>query len=159
MDTEEIDAGDLEEGDLVVIDGEPCVVSDLDRSTAGKHGTSKVTITAAGLESGEERSLTQPADGAVEVPAVETQNNPLILVGGDGGHFDPAIVAVPTGGSAVWLWDDDDPHRVVADDGSFESDAESGEGFTFERVFEDPGTLTYRCAEHDATGVVIVEAE
>lgn len=157
MKTEEVEAGEIEEGDLVVIDGEPCLVTSFDHSSPGKHGTPKVTIEGTGLTDGGERTLAQPMDAAVEVPVFETQRNPVISVGGDGGHFDPVGVTVPVDTNVVWLWDDDEPHAVAATDESFASDRESGEGTTFEHPFDEPGTYAYGCEVHGGTGVVVVE--
>lgn len=158
MHTTDVDAGDLAEGDLVMIDDEPCLIRSAETSSAGgKHGTAKVTIEAVTLADESEKSLTQPEDGALDVPVFETGSNPLILVGDTDPHFDPLGVHISPGGNVVWLWDDDEAHQIVAEDGSFESDRDSGEGFTFEHAFDDPGIYAYGCAEHDGLGVVVVE--
>ncbi|MFB6087782.1 MAG: cupredoxin domain-containing protein [Haloarculaceae archaeon] len=160
MDTAEVEAGDLAEGDLVLIDGDPCVVRSVETSeSGGKHGTAKVTIDAEAFADGSAKSLTQPEDGAIDVPDLSTESNPLVLVGGEDGHFDPLGVGVETGGNVVWLWDDDDPHELASEDGEFESDLDSGEGVTFEHAFEDPGTYVYTCEEHEGLGVVVVHEE
>ncbi len=154
MNTTDVDAGDLAEGDLVMIDDEPCLIRSAETSSAGgKHGTAKVTIEAVTLADESAKSLTQPADGALDVPVFETGSNPLIMVGGDDAHFDPLGVRISPGGNVVWLWDDDETDQVVAEDGSFESDRDAGEGFTFERSLDDPGIHAYGCAEHDGLGV------
>lgn len=157
MKTEEVEAGEIEEGDLVVIEDEPCLVTSVEHSNPGKHGTPKVTIQGTGLTDGKERELVVPMDATVPVPVFETQRNPVISVGGDEGHFDPVGVAVPAGSDVVWLWDDDEPHAVAATDDSFASDRGSGEGTTFEHSFDEPGTYAYGCEVHGGTGVVVVE--
>jgi plastocyanin len=153
MDTEERETGELDVGDLVVVDGEICRVTNTESSAGGKHGTAKVTVAAESL-GGEEHSLTQPEDAAVEVPVFEATSNPLVLVGGED-HFDPLGVRVAPGSNVVWLFDDDDPHQVVVGD-AFESDREAGEGFTAEYTFEEAGVYPYRCTVHGAAGVVVV---
>jgi plastocyanin len=156
MDTEPVESGALSEGDLLVVDGEPCAVTDTEQSEGGKHGTGKVTIEAVGLTDGESRTLTQPADAEVEMPVFERERNPLVLTGGED-HFDPVGVRVAEGSGVVWLWDDEEPHRLVAADGVFDSGREAGEGYTVEHEFGESGVYLYRCAVHDRRGVVVVE--
>lgn len=159
MDTEAVAAGDLEEGGLVAIDDEPCLIRSVETSGAGgKHGTAKVTVEAEALADGAQRSLTQPEDGDVPVPVFEAASNPLVLVGGEP-HFDPLGVRISSGGNVVWLWDDDEPHELVGEDGAFASERDAGEGFTFERAFDDSGVYAYACAAHDGLGVVVVEED
>lgn len=159
MDTAAVEAGDLEEGGLVVIDDEPCLIRSIESSGAGgKHGTEKVTIEADALADGTDRSLTQPEDGDVPVPVFEMASNPLVLVGGEP-HFDPLGVRIAPGGNVVWLWDDDEPHELAAEGGAFASDREDGEGYTFEHAFDEPGVHPYACEAHDGLGVVVVEED
>jgi plastocyanin len=68
----------------------------------------------------------------------------------------PATVHVSPGASIIWTNDDDDPHTVTADDGSFDSKG-LGQGDTYARTFAKPGTYAYHCAVHPfMKGVVIV---
>jgi plastocyanin len=158
MDTTERDAADLEAGDVVLVDGQPCLVTDVAETQGGKHGTAKVNAETEGLYDGEEHALSQPADAVVEVVAVESGTNPLVMVSADpGGHFDPPVVRVSAGSRVVWLWDDDAAHEVRAADGAFASDRTDGEGFTFEHTFADAGRYRYDCGVHGASGVVLVE--
>ena len=82
---------------------------------------------------------------------------------GDDGGYSPAGVSVPVGSTVVWQMVDDD-HDVT-----FDGPAPAGgnvplteEDGSASRVFDQPGTYTYFCAEHaddeeDAhTGTVIV---
>lgn len=157
METTERDVGDVEEGDVVVLDGDRCLVSSTSTSSGGKHGTAKVALELTSLSDGSDRRINQPEDSAVDVLELESSRNPLIMIRGDGDHFDPAGVRVRAGSNVVWMWDDDDPHQLVADDVDLESDRDAGEGYTFERTFEDPGTYVVRCREHDAGCVIVAE--
>lgn len=70
--------------------------------------------------------------------------------------FKPATVTVAAGTKVVWTNEDDDPHTVTADDGSFDSKG-LGQGDSYSRVFAKPGRYTYHCAAHPfMKGVVIV---
>ncbi len=82
---------------------------------------------------------------------------------GNGGNFgfDPAAVTVSPGTAVTWEWTGEgSPHNVVADDGSFESETASEEGFTFEHAFDSAGEYRYVCEPHESMGmkgVVVVE--
>lgn len=151
-----MDAEDLAVGDVVFVDGQPCLVTDVESSGGGKHGTAKVTASTVGLYDGEEHALAQPADAAVETVDVAAGPNPLVLVRADEEHFDPPIVRVAPGQKVVWLWDDGAEHEVRAADGSFASDRTAGEGYAFEHTFDAEGHYRYDCGAHGATGVVLV---
>lgn len=156
MDTEPVESGELSAGDLVVVDGEPGVVTDVEQSEGGKHGTAKVSLEVEDLAGSGSRTLSQPADAEVEMPVFERRRNPVVMTGGTD-HFDPVGVRVAPGTGVVWLWDDDEPHRVVAEDGTFESDRQEGEGHTYEHTFGESGVYVYRCAVHETRGAVVVD--
>lgn len=61
--------------------------------------------------------------------------------------FEPNVLEIPAGTTVEWVNNDEFPHTVVADDGSFESDTmETGGTFAFE--FATPGTFPYICGIH-----------
>jgi plastocyanin len=68
--------------------------------------------------------------------------------------FIPSTVAVFTGGTVTWVWNDGNTrHNVVGDD--FESDLVA-EG-TFRHTFDAPGTYDYVCTIHPSMkGKVVV---
>jgi plastocyanin len=72
--------------------------------------------------------------------------------------FNPAPVTVPVGASVTWTNDDDVPHTVRADDGSFHSKPmDSGDSFSM--TFTKPGVYSYFCSIHPKmVGKVIVKA-
>ncbi|MEM2678593.1 MAG: translation initiation factor IF-5A, partial [Thermofilaceae archaeon] len=61
MSTKPVDAGSLKEGSFVVVDSEPCRVTEVERSKTGKHGSAKVRIVAIGIFDGVKRTLVVPA--------------------------------------------------------------------------------------------------
>lgn len=84
MSTRPIDAGSLKEGSFVVIDGEPCRVTDIERSKTGKHGSAKVRIVALGIFDGVKRTLVAPADAKVETPIVNKFAAQVLAIVGEG---------------------------------------------------------------------------
>lgn len=79
-------------------------------------------------------------------------------------RFDPATLEIPTGTTVVWVNDElfdyaaaDGTHRVVADDGSFDS-GELQPKQRFAMGFLEAATIAYHCAIHPAlmTGEVRV---
>ena len=92
-----------------------------------------------------------PADTAAAAPAA-----------GDGAvsianfSFNPGDTSVAAGTTVRWTNDDGVPHRVKADDDSFESE-DLAQGDTFEHTFDAAGTFDYICAIHpDMTGTITV---
>jgi len=70
--------------------------------------------------------------------------------------FKAPSVTIAPGTAVVWKNQDDDPHTVTADDGSFDSKG-LGQGDTFRHVFAKPGKYAYHCSAHPyMKGVVIV---
>ena len=72
--------------------------------------------------------------------------------------FNPAPITVPAGAKVTWTNDDDVPHTVRAEDGSFRSKPmDSGDSFSV--TFAKPGVYSYFCSIHPKmVGKVIVKA-
>jgi plastocyanin len=65
--------------------------------------------------------------------------------------FTPAQLTVKVGTTVVWTSEDDAPHTVTADDGSFDSgNMKKGDSFKF--TFSKAGTFPYYCAYHGTAG-------
>ena len=65
--------------------------------------------------------------------------------------FTPAQLTVKVGTTVVWTSEDNAPHTVTADDGSFDSgNMKKGDSFKF--TFTKAGTYPYYCAYHGAAG-------
>lgn len=70
--------------------------------------------------------------------------------------FTPDKVTARVGGTVSWRNDDDAPHTVTADDGSFDSGTTSTGG-AFEHTFPKAGEFTYKCTIHPRmTGTVSI---
>lgn len=72
--------GDLKEGSLVTIDGEPCRVVSIEKSKPGKHGAAKARVVAVGVFDGVKRSIVGPVDTKVEVPIVDKRSGTVIAL-------------------------------------------------------------------------------
>ena len=80
-----------------------------------------------GFEAPAESSAAAPAEGAGAVAIANFA-------------FDPADVEVAAGTTVTWTNDDGTPHRVKANDDSFDSE-DMGQGDTFEHTFDAAGTF------------------
>ncbi|MBV8927680.1 MAG: cupredoxin family copper-binding protein [Mycobacteriaceae bacterium] len=70
--------------------------------------------------------------------------------------FDPATLTVPVGATVTWTNQDEEPHTVVAKDGSFHSPGMDTHG-TYSFTFTNAGTYDYVCSIHPfMTGTVVV---
>lgn len=69
--------------------------------------------------------------------------------------FTPPAIRVDPGTTVRWVWTGKGGvHDVVATSGAdFESPDHTDAGATFEREFEDPGTVLYVCTLHEGTGM------
>lgn len=70
--------GDLKEGRSIIIDDEPCEVIDYQTSSPGKHGSTKVRISAVGIFDGKKRTMTKPKDSNIEVPVLDNKTGQVI---------------------------------------------------------------------------------
>jgi plastocyanin len=81
-------------------------------------------------------------------------------VGNGNFTFSPASVTITAGEQVVWTQNDDFPHSVTADDGSFDSSPGClgdqakcmKSGSTFEHTFATAGTFKYYCVIHGGKG-------
>jgi plastocyanin len=70
--------------------------------------------------------------------------------------FVPATLTVRAGSTVTWTNHDEEPHTVVASDGSFHSPG-LGTGGTFSHTFATAGTFDYVCSIHPMMhGTVVV---
>lgn len=67
-----------------------------------------------------------------------------------GGLFDPDYIEIEPGDKIRWENNDDGPHRVKADDGSFDS-GRLNPGDSYTRTFSDIGTFGYYDSFHPST--------
>jgi len=73
------------------------------------------------------------------------------------GAYAPKAVTINAGQSIGWDWQDQEaPHSVTADDGSFDSCLQNA-GYKFLVTYTKSGTFTYHCTIHaQMTGTVSV---
>ncbi|WGI17366.1 translation initiation factor IF-5A [Methanonatronarchaeum sp. AMET-Sl] len=68
----------LDEGDYILLDGEPSKITDLQVSSPGKHGSAKANISAKGIFDDKKRNMLNPVDTKVDVPIVERKDAQVI---------------------------------------------------------------------------------
>ncbi len=76
-------AGSLQKGNYVVMDGVACIVSDVSISRPGKHGHAKVNFSGVGLLDGKKRNMVLPGSDNVEIPIIDKRNAQVLSVHGD----------------------------------------------------------------------------
>jgi plastocyanin len=77
----------------------------------------------------------------------------------DGNKFVPPTKTVDEGDTVEWTNEDDAPHNVTANDGSFQSKQQMANGETFRHKFNSTGTFAYNCTLHPGMdGTIKVEA-
>ena len=69
--------------------------------------------------------------------------------------FAPATLTVHVGSTVTWTNKDEEPHTVVANDGSFHSPG-MGSQATFSYTFAKPGTFEYVCSIHPYMHATVV---
>ncbi len=69
--------------------------------------------------------------------------------------FAPATLTVPVGSTVTWTNRDEEPHTVVANDGSFHSPG-MGSQATFSYTFPKAGTFDYVCSIHPFMHATVV---
>jgi plastocyanin len=75
----------------------------------------------------------------------------------DNFHFAPATLTVTAGSTVTWKNDDDSPHRVADNNGTFKSAALDTDD-TFSHTFATPGEYPYICSIHPyMVGKIIVK--
>jgi plastocyanin len=71
--------------------------------------------------------------------------------------FAPTAVTVTAGSTVTWTNRDDEPHRVVSEQGLLRSGAlDANESVSFK--FDNPGTYRYACSIHPTlVGTIVVQ--
>ena len=83
MATKTASVGSMQEGSYIVIDGAACKVADIKTSKPGKHGHSKVRLSAMGIIDNKKRVIVLPGHDNVDVPIVEKKNAQVLSINGD----------------------------------------------------------------------------
>lgn len=80
MTTKMIAANNVQKGNFIVLEGAACKVVDVEISKPGKHGHSKVRISAVGLIDDKKRIVVMPGHDNVEVPIIEKRTAQVLSV-------------------------------------------------------------------------------
>ncbi len=81
-DTKTITANNVQKGTSIILDGVASRVVDVEISKPGKHGHSKVRISAVGLVDDKKRIVVMPGHDNVEVPIIEKKTAQVLSVQG-----------------------------------------------------------------------------
>ena len=82
-DTKMVAANNVQKGNFIIMEGAACRVVDVEISKPGKHGHSKVRISAVGLTDDKKRIAVMPGHDNVEVPIIEKRQAQVLSVQGD----------------------------------------------------------------------------
>ena len=82
-DTKMIGANQVQKGSFIILEGVACKVVDVEISKPGKHGHSKVRVSAVGLVDDKKKIVVMPGHDNVEVPIIEKRNAQVLSVHGD----------------------------------------------------------------------------
>lgn len=69
---------DLQEGNYVMIDEEPCTIKSYSTSKPGKHGSAKARVEGKGVFDDQRRSFSLPVDADVQVPIIERKQGQVV---------------------------------------------------------------------------------
>ena len=78
-----VGANQIQKGSFILLGGIACKVVDVEISKPGKHGHTKVRISAMGLVDDKKRIEVMPGHDNVEVPIIEKRNAQVLSVQGD----------------------------------------------------------------------------
>lgn len=79
-DTKTIAANNIQKGTSIILEGVACRVVDVEISKPGKHGHSKVRVSAVGLVDEKKRIAVMPGHDNVEVPIIEKRTAQVLSV-------------------------------------------------------------------------------
>lgn len=117
MSTKSITANNVQKGTSIILEGAACRVIDVEISKPGKHGHSKVRISAVGLMDDKKRIVVMPGHDNIEVPIIEKRNAQVLSIHGnfanvmDSETYETFDLKIPdelkgqvVGGSSVLYW-------------------------------------------------------
>jgi len=73
-------AGNVKEGDTILLDGAPCRAVSVSRSKPGKHGAAKARIVAMGIIDNKKRDVVMPGSERIDVPLIEKKTAQILSV-------------------------------------------------------------------------------
>lgn len=78
-----MDAGKVRKGNYIIVDGEPCKVSDIKKSKPGRHGAAKIKIKAIGVFDDKKHIIQKPSSANIKQPDIQKKKAQVIMVSGD----------------------------------------------------------------------------
>ncbi|MFB6177835.1 MAG: translation initiation factor IF-5A [Halobaculum sp.] len=78
MAREQTEVRDLQEGNYVMIDDTPCVITSYSTSKPGKHGSAKARVEGKGVFDSQKRNFTNPVDAKVWVPIINRKQGQVV---------------------------------------------------------------------------------
>ncbi|MFP4038284.1 MAG: translation initiation factor IF-5A [Candidatus Nanohaloarchaea archaeon] len=79
----QVEASSVKQGTIVMIEGEPCEVRSMSKSSPGKHGSAKCKIKARGVFDDKDRHITKPGDAMMMSPDVDKKEGQIVSHDGD----------------------------------------------------------------------------
>ena len=73
----------LKKGRYIIIDDEPCKISDITTSSPGKHGSAKARIEAIGIFDKKKRSIIKPTGDKIDAPLIDKRSGMATAIMGD----------------------------------------------------------------------------
>jgi len=74
----QIEASSVKNGSMIMIEGEPCEVRSMSKSSPGKHGSAKCKIKARGIFDEKDRHVTKPGDAMLMSPDVDKKEGQIV---------------------------------------------------------------------------------
>ncbi len=75
--------GKMKEGRYIIIDGDACVITKMQKSTPGKHGHAKYRVDANNIITGAKKIIVMTGHARVEVPIIEKKTAQVLSVSGN----------------------------------------------------------------------------
>ncbi|KYK32531.1 MAG: translation initiation factor IF-5A [Theionarchaea archaeon DG-70-1] len=73
----------LKKGRYIIVDDEPCKISDMITSSPGKHGSAKARIESIGIFDQKKRSIVKPVGDKIDVPIIDKRSGMVTAIMGD----------------------------------------------------------------------------
>lgn len=73
----------LKKGRYIIVDDEPCKISDMTTSSPGKHGSAKARIESIGIFDQKKRSIVKPVGDKIDVPIIDKRSGMVTAIMGD----------------------------------------------------------------------------
>jgi translation initiation factor 5A len=108
----------IKKGSNIIIDDEPCRVTEVQISKPGKHGHAKVRVSAVGIIDEKKRVIVKPGHDKVDIPLIDKRDAQVLSIQGDSANvmdsetFETFDIKIPeelagsvADGSNILYWD------------------------------------------------------